>query len=333
MKLFDKFEAVKFPEENLIFITHNGYLYYIYNLKSKFWRKHRNWGNDSITLKNYDDVSKKELIDAMQGIYPKKETDFMRQCNSEQLCIRDMLELLEEDYPKYMSDCTIRDTIHKFLLESDICYKSFEEIKKVLDNASALLQDNETVHTVLEKLCLSIIGRDIFKQEIGIVDGHDSSSYFWIMPVRVIDYSNTNGYDNVSEMRSAEISIEEDDVGRYLTPFLYKHYNAELEANKNRIESCWEDDDGNEQVVFVKGFEWYLTHNFFTFDSITEILKDISGTIETLLKGKKNEFTTKLKDDETELVIDFYRRFTYRMEYMVKVGKEKGYDLISFMGP
>ena len=27
MKLFDGFEAVRFPEENLIFITHNEYLY------------------------------------------------------------------------------------------------------------------------------------------------------------------------------------------------------------------------------------------------------------------------------------------------------------------
>ena len=32
MKLFDKFEAVKFRQENLIFITHDGYLYYIYNV-------------------------------------------------------------------------------------------------------------------------------------------------------------------------------------------------------------------------------------------------------------------------------------------------------------
>lgn len=38
-------------------------------------------------------------------------------------------------------------------------------------------------------------------------------------------------------------------------------------------------------------------------------------------------------DTEVGLVIDFYRRFVYRMEYMVKVGKEKGYDLISVMGP
>lgn len=30
MKLFDTFEAVKFPEEDMIFITHGGYLCYIY---------------------------------------------------------------------------------------------------------------------------------------------------------------------------------------------------------------------------------------------------------------------------------------------------------------
>ena len=35
MKLFDTIEAVKFPEENMIFITRGGYLYYIYNPKSK----------------------------------------------------------------------------------------------------------------------------------------------------------------------------------------------------------------------------------------------------------------------------------------------------------
>ena len=28
MKLFDTIEAVKFPEENMIFITRSGYLYY-----------------------------------------------------------------------------------------------------------------------------------------------------------------------------------------------------------------------------------------------------------------------------------------------------------------
>lgn len=35
MKLFDDFEAVKFPEENWIFITNDSFLKYIYDEKYK----------------------------------------------------------------------------------------------------------------------------------------------------------------------------------------------------------------------------------------------------------------------------------------------------------
>ena len=365
MNLFDTFEAVKFPQENMIFITHGGYLYYIYNPKYKNWRKHQNAGNDHLAVSNYDDVSKEELITAMQGTFPQKETDFMRLCSPGELCIRDMLDLLKEDYTNYMSDYTIHHVIHRFLLESDICYKSFEETQKLLDAAVISHYGNSQVVMQIKDLSFRIIGRDIFKREIGIVDGHDSSSYFWIMPVRIIDYSNTNKIDNVAEMRSAEISIEEDDVAQYLTPFLYKHYDDELEANKQRIEGHWIDDDGNEQTDAVRGFEWHLTHNYFTFDSMVKILKDITDTVDALIPGRETAYTKKLKikrgtatyqlvyaknlneeevaeynanrptEDDTEvgLVVDFYQRFLYRMEYMMKVGKEKGYNLISFMGP
>lgn len=351
MKLFDTFEAVKFPEEDMIFITRSGYLYYIYNLKYKWWRKHSNAGNDHLTVSNYPDVSREELRDAMKGVFPKKETDFMRLCNSSQLCIRDMMDLLREDYQKYMADYAIYHTIHRLLLESDICHKSFEKLQKLLGNATANRQENNRVLAQTKDLSFAIIGRDIFKKEISIIDGHNSSSYFWIMPVRVIDYEDTANLDSVAEMRSVEISIEENDVAQYLTPFLYKHFDEELEENKKRKD--------------VSGFEWYLEHNFFTFDSMVLILKDIADTVDALSAGRDNEFTERLRkkrgtstyqliyaknfsdeeiaeynanrptedDTEIELILDFYRRFTYRMEYMLKVGKEKGYNMISFMGP
>ena len=351
MKLFDTYEAVKFPEEGLIFITRGGYLYYIYEPQHRWWRKHRNAGNDHLTVSNYPDVSREELTDAMKGVFPKKETDFMRFCNSSQLFIRDMLDLLKEDYQKYMADYAIYHTVHRLLLESDICHKSFEKLQKLLEDATTNRHDNNRVLTQIKDLSFAIIGRDIFKREIGIVDGHDSSSYFWIMPVRVIDFEDTADLDSVAEMRSAEISIEECDVDQYLTPFLYKYFDEELAENKKRKD--------------VSGFEWYLEHNFFTFDSMVLILRDIADTVDALSTGRANEFTEKLKikrgtstyqpvyaknlsddeiaeynvnrptEDDTEigLILDFYRRFTYRMEYMLKVGKEKGYNLISFMGP
>ena len=40
----------------------------------------------------------------MGGQFPNKETDFMRLCYPSELCIRDMLDLFNEDYPSYMSD-------------------------------------------------------------------------------------------------------------------------------------------------------------------------------------------------------------------------------------
>ena len=117
---------------------------------------------------------------------------------------------------------------------------------------------------------------------------------FWIQPVRIIDFSDTNGIDNVAEMKSAEISIEENDVDQYLTPFLYKYYDAELEANKKRVDYHSGDDD--EQTSYISGFEWYLTHNFYTYDAVKNMLKDISDTIDALSSGRGNEFTAKLKE-------------------------------------
>ena len=351
MKLFGKYEAVMFPEENMIFITHREYLYYIYDLKYNRWRKHKNAGNDHITVCNYQDVSEKEIKDAMSGIFPTKVTDFMRLCNPSELTISNMLTLLEEDYPDYLNERATYCIVHAFLEESTIRYKSYLRLKELFDNAKALKQDNKQIVDQIVKLSFEIIGRDIFKKEIRIVDGHDCSSYFWIMPVRVIDYADTNKFDNVAKMNRLEISIEEADVYQYLTPFLYKHFDVNLKANKRRAN--------------YYGFEWYLIHNFYTYDSMRNIIRDINDTIHALSTGNENDYTAILKErigtesiqslyawalsdeqineyndnrpaeDNTDidLIIDFYRRFIYRIEYMMKVGKENGYDLISFMGP
>ena len=217
----------------------------------------------------------------------------------------------------------------------------------------------------IKTLSFSVIGRDIFKKEIRIIDGSYGSSFFDIMPVRIIDYSDTNSPDTVAEMLSCSISVEEDDVDQYLTPFLFKYFDPELKANRMRDYRRWVDNNGEEHISYVNNFDWYLTHNFFTYDTMAKILTDIKDTVNSLSAGRDNEYTATLKekrgtatyqlvyakdlsdeqikayndsrpredDTETELIIDFYRRFVYRMEYMMTVGKEKGYDLISFMGP
>ena len=365
MKLFDDFEAVKFPQEEAILITQRGYLYYFYLHRRKYWERHKNAGNDYLTVSNYPDVSKEELAEAMGGKFPEKETDILRLIYPSQLNIADMMNLLEVDYSVYMADRTVNRFTWHFLRESTVCYKSYLRLKELFDNASADGLGPDQILIRIKELSLEIVGRDIYKREIGIVDGHDCSSYFWFMPSRVIDWSNTYEVDNTAEMSSAEISIEEDDVAQYLAPFLYRHFDGDLKANKCRIHDQGTDDDGNKYINYITGFEWYLTENFYTHEAISRMLDDIRDTMDALSTGRETEYTAELKikrgtatqeliyarnlteeqikqyndnrpktdDTEADLVIDFYRRFLYRMEYMMKVGKEKGFDLICIMGP
>lgn len=297
MKLFDDFEAIKFPEENLIFITCSGWLYYIYDPEYNSWKKYKDAGNLQLTVHKYPDVSEKELMKALGGIFPQKETDFMRCCHPSKLWPRNMFDLLNEDYSNYMSDDEISDFVLNFLCKSNIPYKSYLKLKELFSNALSLNHNNEQVFTQIKELSLAMTGKDIYKEEIGIVDGHESSFYFCIQPVRVIDFSDTNGINNVAEMESLEISIAEDDVKQYLTPFLYKYFDDELEANKKRIDYYFDDND----ISYVSGFESYATYNFYTYNSIKKMLNDIRDTMNVLSSGKENEFTDKLKEKEVLL--------------------------------
>ena len=336
------------PLYMLLLYYSQDYLYYIYDLERKYWRFHA--GNKRITVRNYAEVSKEEITEAMQGVFPKKETDFMRLCDPKQLRVIDLLALLKEDYPDYMSEFII--TIRKFLREARIRHKAYSKIRELFDNALVSQMDEEQIFCQIEKLYSDYFGKSLFNHEIGIVDGHDSSSYFWIIPARIVDYTDTNECENVAEMNSNEISIEEEDVGKFLYPFLKKYFDDELEANKKRAESYWAEDDETEAVSYMSGYKWNLTYNFYTFDAIINIIKDINDTVNAMSTGRENEFTEKIKgkkltlddfewvygkdisdEEKTELIIDFYHRFIYRMEYMMRVGKENGFDLISVMGP
>lgn len=320
MKLFSGFDAVRFPEENMIFITKDCFLYYIYDPKYEHWQKYRNAGNDEITISNYCEISKVEIMNAMHGVYPRKETDFLRLCSPSDLHIGNMMDILREDYPKIMKNGLISSSVWTLFCESDVVHKSYLAIKELFETGIANNLDNSQILDHVKELCLSIIGRNIFKKEIRIIDGYNSSSYFSIRPVRVIDYSNTDEPENVAVMESNVISIEEFDVEKYLTPYLKKFFDNELKANKARYEYNYLDDDGNEHIAPISGFVWYMTHNFYSLSSIQMILNEITDTI-------------KEQQNIAECRLDFYHRFIYRMNYMTKIAEENGYDLISFMGP
>lgn len=107
--------------------------------------------------------------------------------------------------------------------------------------------------------------------QIEIVEGHDSSSYFWFRPVILKDTGKIL-WDEVVELEE-EISIEEGDIDCFLSYFLYKYFDVDLTYNKRRYEY----DMGN-----ISDFEWYLTHNFYTYDTLNEMVKEIEEVFDFL---------------------------------------------------
>lgn len=183
-------------------------------------------------------------------------------------------------------------------------------------------------------------------RQIPIVEGHDGSSYFWIMPVRHVEVSDDNWY-GIEECREQEISIEEDDIGEFLYFFLEKYFDPDYPYGQVRDRYCG------------SGFEWNLEYNIYTYETIRKMLDEIelcARLLETdfdnpaLTDFKKgfhsvtfdpdeNRFQKRLTDEEEEhlirdnigIALDFYDRFVRRMRKMMQAADD--YELISFMGP
>ncbi|MDE6593610.1 MAG: hypothetical protein K2K57_11190 [Oscillospiraceae bacterium] len=180
--------------------------------------------------------------------------------------------------------------------------------------------------------------------KIEIVEGHDPSSYFWFRPV-ILKESGKILWDEVIEAEE-EFSIEVEDVRCFLAYFFYKYFDKELTYNKRR----YDDIEG-----YISGFEWYLTYNFYTYDTLRDMIKEILETASLLenepddprLEDIKKEFSIfyMCSPDDPDyingdnsavrkhihVVTDFYRRFAERLTAMMENNRDT--NIISVMGP
>ena len=193
---------------------------------------------------------------------------------------------------------------------------------------------------------------------IEVEEWHNYGDSFWLMPVRVKDISKNCAYsDNLDCMEDEEISISESSFEDFLYPVFKKHFDKDLSENRQRWESY-----SSEERKYVKGFEWYLTNNFYTYDSMDEVLKEIEETATILEKDYDDPRLNELRkgfgnlpdympgywqrkemmsEDEADrmvrenkaYILDFYRRFVDSIRSMIKAGEAAGYKLISVCGP
>lgn len=184
-----------------------------------------------------------------------------------------------------------------------------------------------------------------------IIEGHDGGACFWIQPVKCHS-KKCFGWDAVEECEAAEISLDEEDVFGFLKYFFYKYFNKNLIYNQQRM-ADWCGVDGKCEPA---EFEWYLTHNFYTQKSVRLMLADISSVSDQLekmgvysipsdivknyrawlvdedIQQKMNsEDNLQFINKHLSVVIDFYRRFVFRIEKMLDENPE--WPLISIMGP
>ena len=193
---------------------------------------------------------------------------------------------------------------------------------------------------------------------IEVEEWHNYGDSFWLLPVRVKDVSKNCAYsDNLDCMEDEEISISESSFEDFLYPVFKKHFDKDLSENRQRWESY-----SSEERKYVKGFEWYLTNNFYTYDSMDEMLKEIEETATILEKDYDDPRLNELRkgfgnlpdyipgywqrkemmsEDEADrmvrenkaYILDFYRRFVDSIRSMIKAGEAAGYKVISVCGP
>mgnify|MGYP000886958948 CR=1 FL=1 len=181
--------------------------------------------------------------------------------------------------------------------------------------------------------------------EIEIIEGHDPGSCFWIMPV--IHFNED--WKQMGYLKEEEISIEEGDIDCFLKYFFFKYFDKDLYENKVRDADIYVD---------KKKFEWYLTDNFYTRETVALMLADIDKTAMLLANDYENPMLEEVKKDYSivymtsedsmlwdidkseeakyikeniSVVIDFYNRFTTRMRKMLE--NSQNCKLITICGP
>ena len=215
---------------------------------------------------------------------------------------------------------------------------------------------NHSMISLIKNNHYSIIDSDVYfsakknVNQIPIEEGHNTSSFFWIMPVNELD-SKEKGWFGVEEETNAEFSIEEDYIINYLKEFLLKHFDSSL------YKVCRNPEDR------IPEFEWNLEWNFYEYKTVKKIIEEIKELCHLLKTDYKNEKTLwfrtrnckfylpsnqeklrnykgtdssviledKMTDEEINTAIDFYNRFIFQMEQMMKY--YPNHQFINFMGP
>lgn len=181
---------------------------------------------------------------------------------------------------------------------------------------------------------------------IEIKEKHDPSSYFRFQPVIIEKGSKITWED--AKCLEEKFLIEQGYIECFLFYFLKKYFDENLLYNRERYD---------EYGGYIRHFEFYLTDNFYTYETLDKMCDEILDVAQLLETDYDNAQLDSIKDffsiyylcDEEDpdyqncdspkeaiqrhvgAAIDFYRRFVDRLRKMMK--NNPSTELISVVGP
>ena len=217
-----------------------------------------------------------------------------------------MLVLWNGEYADSVYNITMAEKYHKpYKCSIYACTKTFATaVDDVLTKNKALFNATENVTEVFslfnKYIYKAIINNSYIKPEW--IDGHDSGSCFWIMPVKQ-GKDSSDGAWGCYCCCSEEISIEEDIIFDYLYyPFLEPYFDTSIKY------TCRENDPPE--------FDWY-GYNLYTYEAVRKMTKKMKQFSEENFFG--------------ETVSEFYRTLADRLLLMME--RQPNWDFITFEGP
>lgn len=196
---------------------------------------------------------------------------------------------------------------YKVCIYNDKLYEA--AVQNVLDNHKEIFQSSDNLRDVLPKFKERVYKyflKDVI--EPWWEEGHNSSSYFWIYPVKQSNAKSPECYSNCYCCFEEQISIEEDVVYFYLYhQFLHRFFNKSI-IYLCRVQSY----DVEDEIEF----DWY-DHNLYSYDTVLKMTKEMKRFAEEVFLG--------------DGISEFYNTLADRLLLMMQ--RQPNWDFITFEGP
>ncbi len=194
---------------------------------------------------------------------------------------------------------------YKVCLSSDKQYN--KAVQFVLDNHKEIFRFSKDLRQVLPKFKEAVF-KEFLKDEMEPwwEEGHNSSSYFWIMPVKQ-GKDSLDGDWGCHCCYKEEISIEEEIVYIYLYhQFLHPHFDTNIEY------TCREKKYGAEHIYF----DWY-GYNLYKYETVRKMAEEMKAFSEFEFLPQQTS--------------EFYKTLADRLLLMME--RQPNWDFITFEGP